>query len=301
MTGQLVAELAERVVLPLLAGGALRPLAPIGHERALEVAQHAAFASSVLDEARARRVRLLRRLCALDVFADPTPGEWLMVCALNDLLQATNPTLLGPFGGDRPHKLLEMAGATLSVAGAPAHIGEALSRHATFSRLLEVVRIDTHVSFWVGRRVYKGMKPPRRITRWRNVRRVSEREEPVRLPEMAPANPAATPEFEGVFGSLLALSPLTDLANAGRDLPEFSWSGAALSLVKTRAGRTLALRVIERGSSPKRALTALGKIPEPIRRGVTPDAAEAATSIADLISELGRRKQAGRPSDRAPG
>ena len=69
MSGQLVAELASRVLLPLLAGGELRPLPPIGHERALRVAEHGAFASTAVDEARARRLRKARRLCPTDVLA----------------------------------------------------------------------------------------------------------------------------------------------------------------------------------------------------------------------------------------
>lgn len=291
MSGQLIAELAGRVLTPLLAGGALRPLPPIGHERALRAAEHGAFASSALDEARARRLRIARRLCPVDALADPTPGEWLMLCALNDLLQATNPTLLGPFGAERPQRLLEMAHATLLAAGPPRSVGEALSRHATFARLLEVVRVDTHLSFWVGRRVYRGAKPPRRLTRWRSVRRVSEREETVRLSEMAPANPAATPLFEDTLKSLIAATPLTDLANAGRDLPAFRWTGAALSLVSTPPGRVLAFRVFERVRAHKALVKALSDVPDPVRRGVTAEAARAGTAVAELLSELTRRRE----------
>ncbi|GMV15679.1 MAG: hypothetical protein HS104_25990 [Polyangiaceae bacterium] len=290
MSGQLVAELTGRVLVPMLAGGALRPLPPIGHARARAVAEHGGFAASVLDEARARRLRLARRFCPVDALPDPGPGEWMMLCALNDLLQATNPTLLGPFGSERPQKLLEMAQATLLVAGPPRSVGEALCRHATFSRLLEIVRLDTHVSFWVGRRVYKGAKPPKRLTRWRSVRRVSEREESVRLPEMTPANPAATPLFEQVLASLLAASPLTDLCTATRELPPFRWTGAALSLVSVPAGRTLVARGLDRVRAQKALAKALGGLPDPVRRGVTPEAARAATAVAELLADLERRR-----------
>ncbi len=299
MSGQLVAELAGRVLVPLLGGGALRPLPPIGHERALGAAEHAGFATSVLDEARARRLRVARRFCPVDALPDPSAGEWLMLCVLNDLLQSTNPTLLGPFGSDRSQRLLEMAHATLLVAGPPKTVGEALCRHATFSRLLELVRVDTHVSFWVGRRVYRGAKPPKRLTRWRSVRRVSEREETVRLGEMAPANPAATPLFEQTLASLLAASPLTDLATAARDLPPFRWTGAALSLVSVPPGRTLAARALERVRAQKALHKALGALPEPVRRGVTPEAARVATAVAELLADLERRRRDSTLSARA--
>ncbi|MCC6663567.1 MAG: hypothetical protein IT375_07475 [Polyangiaceae bacterium] len=289
MSGQLVAELASRVLLPLMAGGELRPLPPIGHQRALAVAEHGAFASTAIDEVRARRIRVARRLCAVDVLPDPSAGEWLMVCALNDLLQSANPSLLGVFGADRPQRLLDMAHDTVHVAGPPKTIGEALARHATFSRMLEVVRVDTHVSFWVGRRVYRGAKPPSRITRWRDVRRVSERQESVRLAEMTPVSPAATPRFEATLQALIAASPLTDLATATRQLPVFRWSGAALSLVSSGAGRALVLRALERVRAQKTLVKALSDVPDPVRRGVTPDAARAGSAVAELLGELDRR------------
>ncbi len=286
MSGQLVAELASRVLLPLLAGGELRPLPPIGHERALRVAEHGAFASTAVDEARARRLRKARRLCPTDVLPDPTPGEWLMLCALNDLLQSTNPTLVGPFSADRPQRLLQMASATVQLAGAPKTIGDALCRHATFSRLLEVVRLDTHVSFWVGRRVYRGAKPPPRITRWRGLRRVSEREQRVGLSEMTPATAEATSLFQATLSSLLAASPLTDLSTATREFPPFSWTGAALSLVSTTPGRRLSLRALSGLRAQKTLIKALATLPDSVRRGVTPEAAHAGAAVAELLTEL---------------
>jgi len=296
VSGQLVAELASRVLLPLLAGGELRPVPPIGVARARAVAEAGAFATAALDEVRARRLRVARRLCPLDALPDPSPGEWLLLCALNDLLQSTNPTLLGPFGGSRPRELLEMALATVTLAGPPTTVGDALSRHATFSRLLQLVRVDTHVSFWVGRRVYRGAKPPKRLTRWRSVRRVSEREQNVRLPEMAPASPEATPVFEQVLAGLVAASPLTDLETALRDLPVFRWSGAALSLVSVPEGRLLALRALGRVPAQNALWKALHELPDPVRRGVTPEAARASAAVAEMLAELERRARAGAPA-----
>jgi hypothetical protein len=291
VSGQLVAELGEHVLLPLLAGGALTPLPPIGHARALEVAAHGAFASSALDEARARRLRVARRLCAVDALPDPTSGEWLMLCVLNDLLQSSNPTLVGTFGGARPQRLLELALHTLAVAGPPRTVAEALGRHATFSRLLELVRIDTHLSFWVGRRVYRGSKPPSRMTRWRDVRRVSEREESVSLAEMAPAVAEATQRFQEVLTGLLAASPLTDLATVTRDLPAFRWTGSALSLISTSQGRALVTRALDGLPAQAAVRRNLAELPEPVKRGVTAEATRAATAVAELLDELERRRR----------
>lgn len=300
MSAELVAAVAKRVLEPLVAGGELRPVAPIGEARALAALPWAAQATSLLDEVRARRVRVARRFCAVDAIGDPTPGEWLMLFALNDILQSTNPTLLGPFGADRPRKLLVAAQATLLHAGPPATVGEALSRHATFARVLEIVRIDTHVSFWVGKRVFRGVRPPARVLAWRNVRRVKEREHTVRVSEMAPDIPAAQPLFTESLAMLLAATPLTDLANAGRDVPPYRWTGAALALIATRAGRTLAQRAVERARAPKTTLAALRALPESIARPASAEAARAGVAVAELCAEIERRTSGGLSDGAAP-
>lgn len=289
MSGQLVASVAEHVLVPLIAGGSLKPVPPIGEAPALAALEHAAQAGTALGEARARRLRVARRLCPLDALGDPGPGEWLMLFALNDLLQSMNATLLGPFGSERPRKLLEMAQRTIERAGAPANVGEALSRHATFSRLLQIVRVDTEVSWWVGRRVFRGALPPRRLLTWRSVRRVTQRETTLSMAEMGPAVDSAQPMFEAGLRSLLAASPLTDIANAGRSALPFRWTGAALALVSTPTGRMLALRALERSPSRKSALAALKGLPDPIAKRTTPGATQANLAIAELATALERR------------
>lgn len=289
MSGALVARVVEQVLVPLTAGGELRPVPPIGEGPAVAALADAVQAGDALGEARARRLRVARRLAVVDAIGDPGQGEWLMIFAFNDLLQSMNETLPGPFGHDRPHKLLEMALRNVERAGVPANVGEALSRHATFSRLLDVTRIDTEVRWWVGRRVFRGAHPPPRLLAWRSVRRVSVRETSLSLGEMGPATEEALPAFEAALRCLLAASPLTDLANAGRTALPFRWTGAALSLVCVPAGRLLALRALERVRSPKVALDALRALPEPIARSATPEAARANLVIGELCAELERR------------
>lgn len=289
MSGRLVVELAERVLLPLTAGGELRPLPPIGEARALAALEYASHAAGALSEVRARRLRVARRLCPVDALGDPGPGEWLMLFALNDLLQSMNSTLVGTLAESRPQKLLGLAHRTAERAGAPASVGEALARHATFSRLLELVRIDTEVSWWVGRRVFRGARPPARLLKWQRVRRVSVHESRLSLGEMNAANEQAQPAFETTLRTLLAASPLTDLASAGRALLPFRWTGSTLAFVSTPSGRRLAGRALERATSPRAALAALKLLPPVITGGATPEAARATQAVAELVDEIERR------------
>jgi hypothetical protein len=295
VSGELVASVAERVLAPLIAGGPLLPVPPIGEARAIAALEHAAFAGGALNEVRARRLRVARRLTPLDALGDPTPGEWLLLFALNDMLQSTNQTLLGPFGSERPRLLLEMVLSLIARAGAPATVGDALSRHATFSRLLSIVRVDTHVSWWVGSRTFRGMHPPSRLLSWRKVRRVHESEQSVALADMTPATDSAEPLFAEAVRALLAASPLSDLACAGRAAPAFRWTGASLALVTTPGGRTLALRALERARGRKTMLRAIRDLPESIARGATPEAGRVTHAVSELAVELEQRFRLAEP------
>lgn len=247
MTEDVAGAVAERVLLPLLAGGEVRPLPPIGSGRAASLAGHQDLvpAGGALDEVRARRLRVARTLLPVDALGDLTQGEWLMAFALNDLLQATNPTLGGWFGADRPERLLEMVQKTLDAAGPPRTLGETVARHATFARLPRLTRVDTHVSWWVGSEVFRGAPPPRRLTLWSDLRRVRQREERVGLGDMTVTQDFHHDAWLAAAAKLLAATPLTDLSWAERDAPPFAFTGATMALIATPAGRNLARRAID--------------------------------------------------------
>ncbi len=242
----LVDELAEQVLLPLIEGGELRPLPPIGARRAIELSEHALVAGGEAGhELERSRLTAARRLCAVDRVADPTPGEWLLAFALNDLLQVTNPDLGGLFGGARPERLLKMVGQVIRKAGAPRTVGDALGRHAAFSRVAELSRVDTHVSWWVGSADFHGAEPPGRLLAWPTVRRVHESKESVALGDMAPADADWAEDWLKLLGHWLAASPLTDLATLDRKKPPFVWRGATMGLLASDPGLTLAYRVVD--------------------------------------------------------
>lgn len=247
---ELAAAALGRVLLPLVEGGELRPLPPIGSRRAAEAARLADFSGEAANEIQWRRLRVARRLCAVDRLPAPSGSEWLLVFALNDLLQATNPDLVGVFGRDRPARLIQMALELIELAGAPRTIGEAIGRHATFSRLLELVRIDTHVSWWVGSETFRGAEPPPRLLTWSRVRRVRRERREVPLLAMVADAESWSEAWRGAVARLLAASPLTDVIHAARSVPDFCWTGASLSLLRAAPGRTLMRRAALRGAQP---------------------------------------------------
>jgi hypothetical protein len=275
------------VLLPLVTGGELRPIEPIGPKRAAEQADVAAalgdFSGESANEIQWQRLRVARRYCPIDRLSPPGRGEWLLAFALNDLLQATNPDLPGVFGRDRPQKLVALALEIVALAGPPRSVGEALARHATFSRALELVRIDTHVAWWVGSRSFRGAHPPTRLLSWQSVRRVRQSHEDVPLASMAPPDAGWAEVWREALARWIAASPLTDLATATRSAPEFVWTGALLGLLASPPGRTLARRGALGGGTAPRVADVLSRARERLVE-IEPRAAE---PVARFVAELG--------------
>jgi len=256
-----IAEDATRlwngVIGPLVLGGRLAPIRPIGPARAAQIAAAApgiiaAGDRTWIDAVRVRRARLLSRVDTVDA---PDRAQWLMAAALNDLLQSTNPRLDGVLSKNSG-KLLEACIETLEGIGPPSTIRELLSRHATFARLLEVEREDTVVTWWTGSAAFRGCPPPPRLLAWKKLRRVQSQTERAPLIGMTEGSQLEEGRFLDAVGRLLSLSPLTDFATASRKTPPFAWSAAAIGVIVTLPGHALALRAL-RSKDPNSALAAL--------------------------------------------
>ena len=242
-----VAELQAGLLAAVCLGGEARLTMPIGPAGAGQlIAAGAALAGQAGSEVQTARRLVARQLGAVDALPDVEAAEWVLLAALNDLLQVTNPSLTDWFGTGRPEKLLGLVNETIELAGPSATVGEALARHATFARVLELRRIDTRVSWWVGSERFVGARPPVRLLKWKRLRRVQQQETVVTLADMAPDDAEWKHDFAATLRRWLAATPLTDLATMARTSPPFVWTGATLGLVRTLVGRALALRAIER-------------------------------------------------------
>lgn len=250
-TGERFHELVTDVLAPLILGGSLVPVRPLGPSLAVRLGQGRSIVDSDLrsrlDVARVRRARLV---APIDVLPEIDADDVALVAALNDLLQATNHEIGGPFTVSRYGRLLDGVVEICRHVPAPDTALCALSRHATFARVFELSRTDTTVSWWTGRASYRGQAPPSRLLAWRGIRRVQVDEQKVGLIEMcqgfAGADEAA---FRDALGAWLTRSPLTDIATLTRRAPAFGWSTSTLSLIASTAGRTLAWRLLARRSA----------------------------------------------------
>jgi hypothetical protein len=233
-------------IAPLVVGGAMTPGRPIGPRIALAIGDDRPITD--IDKhghMQLARVRVARKLAPVDRFESLRAAEWALCAALHDVVQTSHPDLAGVFRSKLPRKLLDLVDATLENIAAPASVGEALSRHTLVSRMFEITRTDTVVSWWLGKAEFRGEDPPERLSAWPKLRRVNVEHSPRPLMALPLHGAKLDPErFELAVRALLSKSPLTDLATASREAPRFAWSAETLALTSTRAGRTLAVRAL---------------------------------------------------------
>jgi len=259
----LAQSLTERLLLPLMRGGQVRLVEPVGEARAVELSR-ALAGTRLFDDVEELRLEAARRWSPVDDLGEVAAEEWLLVAALNDLLQLTNPALARGLGrGGTRKKLARLVARVIERAGPPSTVRAALSRHALFCRVVELARVDTEVSWWTGSDKFVGHPPPERLLAWPNLRQVRRREERVRLAEMPPARAV---EFDALLERWLFTTPLTTLGTSQKSGVPFRWTGSMLGLTHAPAGRRLALRVLVSSADVAGALKELARAAEPLAR-----------------------------------
>ncbi|MDP9035182.1 MAG: hypothetical protein M3O50_10265 [Myxococcota bacterium] len=244
---QISSRLFEAILAPLVLGGAVRPGHAIGARAALALGQQTApeLDPALAEQVASARVRVARALVPIDSMGPPTSTEWTLAAAFHDVLVASNPLFDAPLRRGAAERILELAATVIARAPHAPTVGDALSRHAWFARMLEVTRRDTAVSWWVGSQTFLGIDAPARLTYWPELRRVRVERTPRSLLELAPLAVHRAHFVEAIAG-LLAKTPLTDLATCVRPEPPFAWSEATLALVGISTGCTLAGRALAR-------------------------------------------------------
>lgn len=285
-------ELAQGVLAPLVLGGPVNAVCPFGGPLGLRCGVERRLAdadlASRLDVARVRRARLL---APVDTLPELDEAEWALLAALNDLLQLTNHRLTSPLTRGRYARIAANIRWLLDRVPAPRDVGQALARHATFARALEIARTDQKVSWWTGSASFRGEVPPPRLLAWREVRRVRVDLRHVPLADMVDGVVGMAPsEYADLVALWLGRSPLTDLATLDRRSPAFAWSASTLALVATPPGRVLAQRAFAR-LPDESVIAALEKA----AAGVAP-ALEEARRLAEAMLAAARPGDPERPA-----
>jgi len=251
--------LAQGILGPLVLGGKLTLTRPFGRV-GLAIGQGRQMADADLrSRVEVARVRRARLVAPVDTLPDFEASDWAIVAALNDLLQVTNHELGGMFTQGRYLRLIRSVHEVCHNIPRPRDIGAALSRHATFARVMELGRSDTKVAWWTGSASFRGAPPPKRLLLWRDWRRVQVDTHRVPLTEMGEGLlPTVSKGFLEALSAWLSCSPLTDIASMTRQEPVFSWTPSTLALVAVAPGRMLAFRLVSR-TRPEEVKAALGR------------------------------------------
>ncbi len=246
---------------PLVVGGTLRPGKPFGGKNALSIGDDRQPSDvDLLSRAELARVRVARKLAPIDTLdVAPSGAEWALGALLHDMVQATHPGFDAVFRRTGPKRILDVVEMTLERIPPPENVRSALSRHTWFSRMFELARTDIDIRWWTGSERFLGTEPPKRLTAWPELRRVTETRTPRPLMELPTSGSAVDAQrFSWVTEAFLRKTPLTDLASVSRSAPSFVWTHENLSLASTRAGRTLVTRAL--ALLPQRAVdSALGR------------------------------------------
>jgi hypothetical protein len=284
-------------LLPLVRGGALnvsRPLGPAAIDR-LGLDGLAFEPTAVARLGEARRVLAARLLPP----STPPPLDEATLrlgAALHDLLAMGHPGLVGPGSSARQRRIAEVA-LELASLGPPLSAREAVNRHSVLARLPEIVRVDRTVHFWLGRHVFVGRTPPKRVTALPGLRRVRvERTDRSWLREIGV--PAVA---RRAFLALNEASPLGEALDPLRLDPPIAW-GRLLpvlrfpTLARVVAGRALELGVERAGDAYAEALYRFASFHDP-PVGVAASAEAVAFALRfiahlvwlDVLFEPGRR------------
>jgi hypothetical protein len=234
-----------RFVRPLVAGGELHVGEPIAEAQlaAWEVELDVESELETIDEARGHiAAQLLVRAPALRFGG----SDLRLAAAVYNTLVLLHPRTEGwtAKGGRR-----ELARHVARLAAVPAAESrlDLVARHALLHNLCQLTRVDTKVTWWTGKAEFRGAPAPRRLTRWRTLRRVREEQSELALGEFA------VDGARDLLGRLLGASPLTDLMTlpaAGRGFVPFRWNGQAEVLRDAELARAVAYRWLEALDAP---------------------------------------------------
>ncbi|MFP6683830.1 MAG: hypothetical protein VB934_03920 [Polyangiaceae bacterium] len=257
--GQRAERLATELIAPLLTGGTVKLQYPFGSALCGQIGPHRQIVDAELRHTVAEaRLQAARKLLPTDSLPELDAAEWTLAAALNDLLQITNHELSGFATRGYHEQLGDQIRHVAKNVSPVSNLGEAIARYATFSRVFELVRHDTTVSWWTGHKQFRGQPASRRLLLWKNVRNVTTVKAQVDFQSLVNDLPYVDGElYSNAAGCWIGCSPLTDLANAHRALPAFVWTPAAISVIATLDGHNLALRAIQHDATNIRELPRL--------------------------------------------
>lgn len=248
MAARSCVEFLEHFVLPFVAGGEIHVGKPIDARRIEDYERELPEASVPLvaiDEAReAVLSELVVRPPAMVFDAD----ELHLAAAVHNLLYLAHPDAeAGSLSQSARTKVVASA-QRFAARSRSANRRKVMARHALLHNLFDIGRTDLKIAWWTGAATFHGQSAPRRLMRWRGVRRVQETETEVGFRELFKGADVAA-----VLVALVRRSPLSQLLYSGDDGPHLHWEDAVFLLRDAELARSVAYNSI-RGGDPQARL-----------------------------------------------
>lgn len=285
------AQWLHHFVLPLVAGGDVRV------QQAIGAREMALLRGRALDDETTRRIAEARHAIVSEIVIAPPEPELdddalRLAAAVQNLLFLLHPGTATLSVTRRRLRAVAGYAAQLATLGLPdpeldggrAAARVLAERHSMLHHLFDLGRDDVRVSFWVGKREFRGAEPPARLLKWPDLRRVREERWRVTVVGEAMADAVMKP----IVAALVQSSPLTDLFEPARLEPRFDLLPLARWLrqpevARAVADRWLAAGVAQVAGAYTAALLALYNDKEPRARA----AARTATAFASHVQLLG--------------
>jgi hypothetical protein len=229
----------ERFVRPLVAGGEIHITAPIPAADVLrwETELDAATVELVaVDEARTGVLStLVVRPPALVLDGD----ELALAAGLHNALFLVHPRAELWSVSDRVRRRIIDTALSLVSRPLTRDRTRVMARHALLHNLFHLSRSDTTVSWWTGKARFQGQRPSRRLTAWKNIRRVREETTVVGFDELL-----AVPDTAPIVATLLRRTPLTQLLDNHPGAPPLHWEDAVFVLRDAELARAVGYALV---------------------------------------------------------
>ena len=234
-----VREFLEHFVRPLVAGGDLHIGAPIPIEDVDRWEHELAEASVELVAVDDARTAVLSTLVVRPPALVLERDELALAAGLHDALFLVHPRAERWSVSDRQRR--RIVDTALSLVSQPLSKSRTrvMARHALLHHLFHLRRRDTTVSWWTGRARFYGQEPSRRLTAWRNLRRVREDVAVVGFDELL-----AIPDTAPIVATLLRRTPLTQLLDSHPGAPPLHWEDAVFLLRDPELARAVTYRLV---------------------------------------------------------
>lgn len=212
-------------MLPLVSAGEMHVRAPYTIEKVREMAGELMSQHGLLHEINAARAKALAQVVIRPSIPEFGFEELCISASIHNILFLSHPRASSLRATDKQYRRVLGHAKLLAEQSKATTVGDAMDRHSLIASVFRIRRADVKLSWWTGVASFQGQQPPKRLTTFRGLRRVTEETEWVGFSKLF-----ASPDARRILTLILRDSPLTQLLAVHTDSPVLHWEDAAFLL-----------------------------------------------------------------------